>query len=64
MDVYFKPYKTGMVTMKESTLAIGEMAKEEIMFTTFANAIVERNLSFQAMNFLAILIRAVAPLNQ
>ena len=64
MDVYFKPYKTGMVTVKGKYPCVGEMAKEESMFTTFANAIVERNLSFQAMNFLAILIRAVAPLNQ
>jgi len=33
------------------------------MFTTFASAIVEKNLSFRAMSFLVILIRADAHLN-
>lgn len=64
MDVYFKSYKTGMVTVKEKYPCDRGDGKGRNHVFTFANAIMERNLSFQAMNFLAILIRAVAPLNQ
>lgn len=43
---------------------VGETAKDEVPFITYANVIVEKSSSFLKMNYHVTLILVVAPRNQ
>ena len=55
----FKPYKTGMMTVLERyPFGKGNGKSKGSLSITYANVIVERNSSSEAMNYLSILIPA------